>query len=309
MFRLQLFDPSSPLKAIKAKLPSAALRFSDGAYPAAAAAIAAQADIAIVFATQWMIEGEDVPDLSLPNGQDALIAAVAKANPHTIVVLETGGPVQMPWLDDVGAVVEAWYPGAKGGDAIADVLFGDAEPSGRLPITFPKSEAQLPRPSIPGYGAKDRTVFDVDYTIEGADVGYRWYARKSETPLFPFGFGLGYTRFAYDGLTVEGGATITARFTVRNTGMRPGTDVPQLYLTDAVGKAEQRLLGWERVTLAPGETRLVTIKADPRLLADFDPAAHAWRINKGQYRVVVGPSAVDRAIGGAAAIEAGRLDP
>ncbi len=307
-FRVQVYDPSSPVKAIAARQAGLEVHYYDGSYPAAAAAFAKQADVAIVFATQWMIEGEDVPDLTLPNGQDALIEAVAKANPHTIVVLETGGPVLMPWLDQVGAVMEAWYPGAKGGDAIADILFGVAEPSGRLPITFPAGAAQLPRPEIPGYGLKEGAAFDVDYS-EGADVGYRWFARKAAKPLFPFGFGLGYTSFDVAGLKVEGGQTIAASFEIRNTGSRAGIGVPQLYLTDKAGKPVRRLLGWERLQLAPGEAKRVTIKADPRLLADWDETAHGWRVNAGQYTVAVGGSAVDLPLSGAAAVDAGRLKP
>jgi beta-glucosidase len=149
LLRKQVFHASSPLDAIKAKAPNAQIVFDDGYYPARAAKFAASADVAIVFATQWMIEGEDAPNLSLPAGQDALIAAVAAANPRTIVVLETGNPVSMPWLDTTSAVLQAWYPGAKGGESIADILFGDVNPSGRLPITFPANERQLPRPDIP----------------------------------------------------------------------------------------------------------------------------------------------------------------
>jgi beta-glucosidase len=308
-FRTKVFDPSSPAKAIKAKAPGVDLRFIDGIYPSAAAALAKNADVAIVFATQWMIEGEDVPDLTLPNGQDGLIAAVAAANPHTVVVLETGGPVLMPWLGKVGAVVEAWYPGAKGGEAIADLLFGDINPSGRLPVTFPVAASQLPRPEIPGFYAPDGAPFDVDYTIEGADVGYRWFARKGLKPLFPFGFGLSFTRFDYSDLTVAGGDTLTVAFDVHNAGGRPGDDVPQLYLTDAAGKPRFRLIGWKRLTLQPGETAHVTLKADPRLLADFDAAAHGWRIDAGRYRVALGASASDLRLRGAADVAAARLKP
>jgi beta-glucosidase len=152
----QTFHGTAPLAAIRALAPNAKVTFVDGRYPAEAAAAAAHADVAIVFATQWMAEGADVPDLSLPGGQDATIAAVAAANPKTIVVLETGGPVLMPWLDQTAAVLEAWYGGAKGGDAIAATLFGDVNPSGRLPVTFPASVAQLPRPALPYVGMIDR---------------------------------------------------------------------------------------------------------------------------------------------------------
>ncbi len=308
-FRTMVFDPSSPFKAIKAKLPGAEVRFNDGTYPAAAAALAKGADAVIVFATQWTIEGEDVPDMTLPNGQDALITAVAAANPKTVVVLETGGPVLMPWLGKVGAVVEAWYPGAKGGDAIADILFGDVNPSGRLPVTFPATTAQLPRPEIPGFGQADGTQFDVDYTIEGADVGYRWFARKKLKPLFPFGYGLGYTHFDYANLKVEGGDALSVSFDVRNAGKTAGQDVPQVYLTDAAGKARKRLIGWQRISAQPGETVHVTLKADPRLLADFDATAHDWRIDAGRYQVALGASATDLRLRGAAELHEGRIKP
>jgi beta-glucosidase len=308
-FRTMVFDPSSPFKAIKAKTPGAELRFIDGSYPAAAAALAKGADAVVVFATQWTIEGEDVPDLTLPNGQDALIAVVAAANPKTIVVLETGGPVLMPWLGKVGAVVEAWYPGARGGDAIADILFGDVNPSGRLPVTFPATTAQLPRPEIPGFGGKDDAQFDVDYTIEGADVGYRWFGRKKLKPLFPFGYGLSYTHFDYAGLKVEGGDALSVSFDVRNAGKVAGQDVPQLYLTDAAGKARMRLIGWQRISAQPGETVHVTLKADPRLLADFDEAAHDWRIDAGRYQVALGASAEDLKLRGAAELKPAKVKP
>ena len=308
-FRTAYFDPSSPFKAIKAKTSGAEVHFNDGNYPSAAVALAKGVDAVVIFATQWMIEGEDVPDLTLPSGQDALIEAVAAANPKTIVVLETGGPVMMPWLDKVAAVVEAWYPGAKGGDAIADVLFGDVDPSGRLPITFPASTAQLPRPEIPGAGGGEGAAPEVDYTTEGSDVGYRWFAHKKLKPMFPFGFGLSYTHFDYANLKVEGGDTLSVSFDVKNSGTKAGDDVPQLYLTDAAGKPAMRLVGWSRVSLQPGATSHVTFKAEPRVLASFDETAHGWRIDAGRYRVALGASATDLRLAGEAEIKAGRLRP
>ena len=308
-FRIMMFDPSSPFKAIKAKAPKAEIHFYDGRYPSAAAALARKAEVVVVFATQWMIEHEDAPDLTLPNGQDAMIAAVAAANPNTVVVLETGGPVRMPWLPKAGAVLEAWYPGARGGDAIANVLFGDVNPSGRLPMTFPVSEAQLPRPVITGWDLPEGTAFDVDYTIEGSDVGYRWFARQKLKPLFPFGYGLGYTRFDYANLKVEGGDTLSVTFDVRNSGGRPGMDVPQLYLTDAAGKQHLRLLGWSKLALAPGATGQVALKVDPRVLADFDEKAHGWRVSAGKYKVAIGASATALKLKGEAMVSAGMLKP
>ena len=303
-----LFDPSSPMTAIRGKARGATVHFNDGRYPKGAADAAKNADIAIVFATQWMTEGADAPDMSLPSGQDELIAAVAKANPHTIVVLQTGGAVRMPWLNQVGAVVEAWYPGAKGGEAIADVLFGDVDASGRLPVSFPVNEAQLPRPEIPGAGLPETTPFDANYS-EGAAVGYRWFAAQGTKPLFPFGYGLSYTRFDYADLKVTGGQTLTVSFDVKNTGARAGSDSPQVYLTDAHGQARVRLIGFSRVALQPGETRRVSVTADPRLLADFDASAHQWKIGAGAYRVAVGASSADFKLTGEAKVAARSMKP
>lgn len=289
-----IFDPSSPLQAIAAKAPTAKVSFADGHDPDAAAALARDADVAIVFATQWAIEGHDSETLSLPDDQDKLIAAVAAANPRTVVVLETGDPVTMPWRDRVGAIIEAWYPGARGGEAIADVLFGAVDPSGRLPLTFPASTDQLPRPTIPGHDNPWNAVFTVDYS-EGAAIGYKWFDARQLTPLYPFGFGLSYTRFRYSDLRVTGGKRVSARFTVTNTGKRAGAAVPQLYATlpgSGTG-ALLRLVGWSKVTLAPGQSRQVRITIDPRLLAQFDAAHQLWKIAPGAYRIALGVSARD----------------
>jgi beta-glucosidase len=307
LYAKMIFDPSSPLAAIRAHAPTATVRFDNGRYPASAAALAQAADVAIVFANQWMGAG-DAPDLSLPSGQDDLIAAVAAANPHTIVVLQTGGPVKMPWLDKVGAVVEAWYSGAKGGEAIADVLFGAVDASGRLPISFPASEAQLPRVRLPGADLPPGAPFVLDY-LEGSDVGYRWYAAKGLKPLFPFGFGLSYTRFGYSGLKVEGGRTLKLSFDVANLGARSGVDTPQVYLTGVGERSRLRLIGWSHIRLAPGETRHVTVEADPRLLADYDTGSHGWRIRPDVYRVAVGASSADLKLSGEARLVAEQLKP
>jgi beta-glucosidase len=310
--------PSAPLTAIRAKVAPGAVGFYSGDYPEAAAKLAAQADVAIVFATQWTTEGLDAADLSLPNGQDALIAAVATANPRTIVVLETGGPVLMPWLPQVAAVIEAWYPGIRGGEAIADVLFGDVNPSGRLPVTFPAQLQQLPRPVLDGFGSwgpdsgmpeRSQPPFDVDYTIEGADVGYRWFARRGFEPLFAFGYGLSYTNFAYSDLKVTGGDTLTATFTVTNTGARAGKDTPQVYLMARPGLATRRLIGWSTVELPPGGSQRVTITADARVLADWDIKAGDWRIPAGKCSVMLGMSATDAGLTASTRLRARRLPP
>jgi beta-glucosidase len=296
----QAYHPSSPLKALIARAPQTEFSFDDGRYVTSAVAAAKKADITIIFAAQWMTEGYDVADLSLPNGQDGMIAAVTAANPNTIVVLETGGPVAMPWLEQTAAVIEAWYPGARGGEAIASVLYGDISPSGRLPVTFPASVAQLPHPVLPGSDSvepsfvgkgKPGETLSVDYDIEGADVGYRWFARKQIKPLFAFGYGLSYTHFAYSNLKVRAGRTVKAQFTVTNTGNRDGMDVPQLYLIDGPSGATQRLVAFEKVTLKPKQSRIVTITVDPRLIGYW--GGEKWVVKDGAYKFALGASADD----------------
>ena len=307
-----IYHPDPPLDAIRSRAGDAEVTFDDGSNPARAANVARQADTVILFAEQWQTEALD-RDLILPDNQDALIAAVVAANPRTIMVLQTGNPVLMPWLANVAAVIEAWYPGSEGGKAIAAVLFGDVNPSGRLPITFPAGEDQLPHPKLPGFDLPlnkrgDPEPFDVDYH-EGSDVGYRWFARTRDKPLFPFGFGLCYTRFEYANLTVEGGDTATVSCDITNTGDRAGLETAQLYLKAAPGRAQQRLLGWAQVSLEPGETQRVTITAHRRLLADWDTRAHAFRIAGGDYRVIVGPDAATAALEGVAKVGAANLGP
>ncbi|MBZ9650308.1 glycoside hydrolase family 3 C-terminal domain-containing protein [Sphingobium sp. 3R8] len=297
-FFSQQYHSSSPLKAIRAMAPRATVTFRDGRYISEAVEKARQAEVAIIFATQWQTEGLDVPDLSLPDGQDALIAAVAEANPNTIVVLETGGPVLMPWLDKTAAVIEAWYPGARGGEAIASILFGESNPGGRLPVTFPARLDQLPRPKLdgasefePNYTGEPPTPdakLAADFDIEGANLGYRWNALKGYKALFPFGFGLSYTSFASSGLKIAGDKV---SFTVTNTGKRKGDDVAQLYLVNRGSEATQRLVGFQRVSLEPGESRKITLTIDPRILADWKDGG--WSVPAGDYGFALGRNAED----------------
>ncbi len=284
--------PSSPVDELRRLLPGATVEFDPGMSPAESAALARRADVAIVFGIRIEGEGFDLHDLALPWGQDAVIEAVAEANPNTVVVLENGSPVALPWHDRVRAIVEAWYPGQAGGQAIAEIVCGAVNPSGRLPLTFPADLAQTPRPELPGLGRPWGEPVTIRYD-EGADAGYRWYARTGAAPRYAFGHGLSYTTFEHRDLAVEGGETITAAFTVTNTGTRAGADVPQLYLTEAAGERRLRLLGFERVELAPGESRRVTVTADPRLLARFDGGAGRWQLAGGTYRVALGRSAAD----------------
>ena len=292
-----MYYPSSPLKAVQARAGGAQVVFDSGADPARAARLAAGADVVLVFATQWVGEALDATSLALPDGQDALIAAVAAANPRTAVVLENSGPVLMPWLDRVAAVVEAWYPGTRGGEAIARVLFGEVNPSGRLPATFPASEGQLPRPKLDGDPAQPEMQFAVDYH-EGAAVGYKWFDLKGHKPLFPFGFGLSYTRFGYSGLaaTVEDGK-VRVRFQVANTGGVTGRDVPQVYVApvNARWEAPKRLAGWDKVELAPGASAQVDIAIDPRLFGMMKKGAKTWQVAPGQYHILLARHAGDAA--------------
>ncbi|OBG33836.1 glycosyl hydrolase [Mycobacterium sp. E3198] len=283
--------PSSPLSELRKRLPRAQIEFDPGLSPAEAAMAARRADVAIVFAVRAEGEGFDGADLSLPWGQDAVIAAVSAANPNAVVVLETGNPVSMPWRDSVNAIVQAWYPGQDGGRAIAEVLVGLVNPSGRLPITFPVDLGQTPRPELLDPGVSWGTPTTIDY-FEGADVGYRWFAQRGLAPMFAFGHGLSYTRFEYRDLVVSGGETVSASFSVANVGDRAGADVPQLYLTAGPGGRCLRLLGFERVELEPGATSRVSVEADARLLARYDGGVGAWRIAPGGYTVAVGASAV-----------------
>jgi beta-glucosidase len=305
-FRKAVFDPSSPLAAIRSKAPQASVDYDDGADPLKASAKARGADVVLVFATQWMIEGSDAPNLSLPDHQDALISALATANPRTVVVLETGDPVLMPWLSLTPAVIEAWYPGARGGQAIADVLFGDVNPSGRLPITFPAREADAPRPTTPGAGLPAKTPFAVSYG-EGADLGYRWVQKAGLKPLFPFGFGLSYTRFSYSNLRVSGGAALKVSFTVTNTGSKPGLETPQVYAAPPGGV--RRLVAWRKLALQPGERQDVVLTAAPRSLARFETDAHGWRLLDGAYVVSVGASSQDLAMTATAVLAGDRIKP
>lgn len=307
-----MFQPSSPLRALRDALPDARIDYVDGRNPAAAARLAREADVAIVFATQWAAESVDLPDMRLPDGQDALIAAVAAANPRSVVVLQTNGPVELPWIDAVPGVLQAWYPGIRGGEAIVRLLTGAANPSGHLPVTWPVDVSQLPRPTIPGLGFNpaDRPEDTIDYDIEGANVGYRWFAAKGLTPRYAFGHGLSYTTFAMSGLQVRAdGTRIIARFRVRNTGERAGAVVPQLYVHLPQGHVTPlRLAGWDRVELQPDETREVEVSLAPRLFADYHPDDRSWRIAAGDYTVVLGQSATDAGARAALTLPARRLD-
>ena len=292
--RVVYFRPS-PMESLAART-RARLQYDEGADIKSAATLAGRSDAVVVFAHQWNAEGVD-GTLRLSDNQDALIAALAKANPRTIVVLETGGPVLMPWISHVAAVLEAWYPGSNGGDAIARILTGEVNPSGRLPVTFPRSLEQLPRPRLDGFPEQPHARFSVDYTVEGAAVGYKWFDRTGATPLFPFGFGLSYGRFGLSGFDADvRGNQVSVRFSVRNTGDRQGSYVAQVYASPrpeiAAGwEAPRRLCGYKKVNLQPGESADVTLSVDPRLLAQYDSTQKTWITAKGEYELVLSSDA------------------
>jgi beta-glucosidase len=319
--RAMIFDPGSPLDAIRLQFPRARVDYDDGSVPPRAAKAAADSDAVILFVDQWMTETADAPNLSLPGEQDRLVEAVTQANPRTTVVLETGGPVLMPWLARTAAILEAWYPGQKGGEAIAEILSGAANPSGRLPVTFPISEGQLPHPKIQGdpngapigpvgrggrYGAMFTAMYD-----EGAAVGYKWFVERAERPLFPFGFGLSYTKFALSSLAVDvSGRTATASATVRNLGDRTGAATPQFYVSGPKNSnIPLRLVGWDRVELKPGEDRQVIVSIDPRLFARFDEDARKWRIQPGVYRLTAGFDSQQQELAASFELQSASLPP
>jgi beta-glucosidase len=303
-----VYFPSSPLRYIREHAPGAVVKFDAGTDSAAAAALAKSADIAIVFADQYMSESGDAPSLSLPDHQDELISAVAAANPHTVVVLITGNPVTMPWIDRVAGVMEAWYPGIAGGQAIANILFGNVVPSGKLPITFAKSADDLPHRcifginctqaagSVPPHWAPDdakRQSFIADYD-EGVRFGYKWFDSEDKEPLFPFGFGLSYTRFNYSGLQVDRAAK-TVTFTLENAGRLAGTEIAEIYveLPKASREHFRRLAAWQRVPLHSGERKLITVALEPLAMATFNEQKDAWQWVSGEYTVFVGGSSRD----------------
>ena len=310
-----VFDPPSPLAAIRSEAPGAQVQFDDGSDVERAAKMAQGADVAIVFARQWMREGVDVPNLSLPGDQDALIDAVASANPRTVVVLETGGAVLMPWLTKPGAVVEAWYAGSGGAAALTRVLFGEVNPSGHLPITFPASEDQLPRHTLAGLPQPPISPATPGPPVmnfpEGANVGYRWFEVKKQTPLFPFGFGLSYATFDFANLSVKGGAALSAEFDVRNTSKIAGKAVAQIYATPPSpdGSKVARLIGWSKIDLKPGEMRHLSVTADSRLLAQFDTSTQIWRLAAGDYSVSLGSSSADIKAAATAHLDAATIKP
>ena len=304
-----IWFPTSPLKTIRAKVPGATVSFDSGADPSIAAALAKTVDVAVVFAYQWESEGMDLDSLSLPDKQDDLIAQVAAANPHTIVVLETGGPVTMPWVSKPAAILEAWYGGSRGAEAVANVLFGDVTPTAKLPVTFPVSDADLPHPTIIkppkkslSHGGphdweevlKGLPAFQTTYD-EGLKVGYRWYDAEHKPVLFPFGHGLSYTTYSYSALKITLGKNVSVSFTLTNSGSRAGAEIAEVYaaLPASAGEPPKRLVGWSKIRLNPGESKDVTVDIDSEYLSIFNVDKNGWELVPGDYTIMVGGSSQD----------------
>jgi beta-glucosidase len=283
----------NPVDGIKSRVgPDVTVSYNDGSDAAAAAAVAQSADVAIVMVGDNETEGSDRSSLALSGNQDQLVTSVAAANPHTVVVAKSGGPILMPWAAQVPAIVEAWYPGEEDGNAVAAVLFGDANPSGKLPISFPKADGDVPAHTPEQYPGVNGTA---TYS-EGLQVGYRWYDAQGIAPLFPFGYGLSYTTFAFSHLTVSPvlvpGGNVSASVDVTNTGSRAGADVAQVYVAQpaSTGEPPRQLVGFQKVELAPGQTKHITFTLGQRAFSTWDSAAQQWGTADGQYGVYVGDS-------------------
>ena len=300
----------SPLDGIRKRLGSGVqVAYADGSNLDEAAKTAAAAHVAIVFAHTNETEGDDRPNLELPDGQDQIISAVAKANKQTIVVLDTGGPVLMPWIDDVAGVIEAWYPGQEDGNAIAAILYGDVNPSAKLPLSFPRNAAGIPTASKAQWpGVDGHSVYS-----EKLDVGYRWYDETKTEPLFPFGFGLSYTTFHVSHLTVSPArlnlkpgkpATVSVRLDVTNTGKRSGAEVVQLYVGQpaANGEPPRQLRAFAKVELAPGQTKPLSMTIDQRSFSIFDASQHRWISPAGAYEIYAGTSSRDLPLHGSVVV-------
>ncbi len=290
----------TPVEGIRKRLGGrAGVSYADGSDLTKAAEVAHAADIAIVFVNTDDSEGKDRPNLELPNHQDELVQAVAAANPNTIVVLNTGGPVLMPWIEKVRGLVEAWYPGQEDGNAIAAILYGDVNPSGRLPLTFPRTATEIPTSTKEQWpGVNGSSTYS-----EKLDVGYRWYDANHVEPLFPFGYGLSYTTFRLSDLSVtprkmrgiDSDKDVAVSLKVTNTGKRTGAEVVQVYVEqpEQNGEPPRQLRAFAKVMLTAGQTQRVTLSLNKRSFSIYDTELHRWKIPSGNYGIMVGTSSRD----------------
>ena len=288
----------TPAEAITSRLEGTDvdLTIDADASPDAAAQLASEAEIAVVIVGNFESEASDRKDMSLPVGQDELVSAIAAANPRTVVFVHAGSPITMPWVDEVAAIVEGWYPGGEDGETTAALLFGDAYPSGKLPITFPVSEADWPTNTPERYPGVDGKV----YYSEELEVGYRWYQAQDITPLFPFGFGLSYTTFTLDQFsvttpTIAPGDSVSLQVRVTNTGDREGAEVAQAYVAYPIelGEPPKQLRAFQKVTLRPAESQTVDLTLNPRALAVWTTESGDWVVHPGTYRILLGTSSAD----------------
>lgn len=290
----------TPVEGIRKRLAGRAqVSYAGGSDLAKATEVAKAAKIAIVFVNTDDSEGRDRPNLELPNHQDELVEAVAAANPNTIVVLNTGGPVLMPWVDKIGGLIEAWYPGQEDGTAIAAILYGDVNPSGKLPLTFPRTAAEIPTSTAAQWpGVNGRSTYS-----EKLNVGYRWYDAHHVQPLFPFGYGLSYTNFTLSDLRVspakvagmDSKTQVQVDLQVKNTGKRAGSEVVQVYVEqpERNGEPPRQLRGFTKVDLDAGQSKSIRLDLNPRSLSIYDPDLHAWKMPAGKYKILVGTSSRD----------------
>jgi beta-glucosidase len=302
----------APLAAIQAALPNSKVKYDSGDKPAAAVDLARHSDVVIVFGYQWEAETKDLETLSLDPKQNALIEAVAEANPRTIVVLETGSSATMPWVSKVAGILEAWYPGIRGAEAIAAVLSGRANPTGKLAATFPIRDSDLPHPVL--VKAPDASELKLrnsmneimaemgeglpafqTYYDEKLKVGYKWYDAEKKEVLFPFGFGLSYTTYQYSDLKLSPGDAFTVSFTVKNTGQRAGEEIAQVYasLPTSAGEPPRRLVGWAKLPLKAGESKNAVVHVSPRMLQIFNEKTDNWKLIPGTYTFSAGASSRD----------------
>ena len=292
----------TPLQGIRKRAGGKTqISYADGSDLKHAADVARAAQVAIVFVHTDDTEGTDRPDLTLPDHQDQLVAAVAAANSNVVVVLDTGGPVLMPWINNIRGLVEAWYPGQEDGNAIAAILYGDVNPAGKLTLTFPRAATAIPTSTLQQWPG----INGISTYSEKLNVGYRWYDATHAQPLFPFGYGLSYTTFQLSHLSITPGnlhklssksnPTIQAEVDITNTGKISGAEVVQIYVEQPAknGEPPRQLRAFAKVTLNPGQTKHVVMALDARSFSIYNPTAHAWESPDGTYKILVGTSSRD----------------
>ena len=314
--------PVSPLEGIQKQAAARGDRvlYADGSSQADADAVARASDVVVVVAGDSEVEGSDRPGLGMrpglcpfpvcvnvPLDQDKMIEAAAAANPSTVVVISAGAPVAMPWLDKVKAVLDQWYAGVENGNALASIIYGEANPSGKLPQTFPRKLEDMPTPAKEQFpGVDGKALYS-----EGLQVGYRWFDAKGIEPLFPFGFGLSYTTFRYDDLRVTPrGNGARVQFRITNTGGRTGAETGQVYVgfPKRDGEPPRQLKGFEKVSLEGGRSKTVTVDLDARSFQHWNTTKNGWVATRGCYTIAVGGSSRDLPLSGAVPIAGGSCD-